>query len=101
MKLSTYLLPFFLTLSVILIGCKPASDDESEKTHVVPIERLFEGYYQFKMRLNPIEGTKAGMAEYDHVLANYISKEFQKHSITQYTNFLNAANIYDESADQR
>lgn len=85
-------------LLLLCVSCEQPSTDEvkDDKSHPVSIDRVFEAYYQFKMRINPIEGTKAGIEEYDHVLANYISKEFQKSSITQYTNFLNASKTYNE-----
>lgn len=86
-------------LAVVFLGCKQlASNEEAiDRSHPVPIERVFDAYYQFKMRINPIEGTKAGLDEYDHVLANYIAKDVQEKLIKDYTKFLSALETYDES----
>lgn len=86
-------------LAIVFLGCKQlASNEETiDRLHPVPIERVFDAYYQFRLRINPIEGTKAGMDEYDHVLANYLSKDVQNALIKDYTKFLSALETYDES----
>ncbi len=79
---------------LVVFSCQPTSNKEVTNSTLPPIDRLFEEYYHFKLRINPIEGTKAGMGEYDHVLANYISADVQKKQIEEYTVFLNALKAY-------
>jgi uncharacterized protein (DUF885 family) len=91
-----YKLVLLSLIALVFIGCKPSSTQEMMSS-TERIDSLFEEYYHFKLSLNPIEGTKAGMNEYDHVLANYISEEFKENSVAQYTKFLHVISSLDVS----
>ncbi len=52
------------------------------------LDSLFQEYYQFKKRINPLEATKAGDSIYNDQLANYISDDYQQDLIANYTHFL-------------
>jgi len=49
---------------------------------------IFEEYYQFKDRINPIEATKGGNLQYNEYIANYISDAYQTDLIAEYSVFL-------------
>ena len=69
---------FFLTLLALLImGCKTTLSDQ-EIAEVKSIDIIFEDYYKFKDRINPIEASKAGNYEYNNSISDYISDDYQK-----------------------
>jgi len=79
----------FIMFMMLVNGCK---DETSE---VISITEIFDDYYKFKDRINPIEATKAGNYEYNDFIADYISDEYQKDIIDNYTYFLNVLNEFD------
>ncbi|MEB8344894.1 DUF885 domain-containing protein [Flavobacteriaceae bacterium KMM 6898] len=93
MKLLSAILIVLLTL---LIGCKekkpiPQHDDSAS------LDSLFQEYYQFKLRINPIEASKGGENKYNDHIANYISDPYQKDLMANYVQFLEAAMKYDST----
>ena len=86
----------FLTLLVsILIGCKTSPFNENT-SEIKSINEIFEDYYKFKDRINPIEATKGGNYQYNSYIANYISDEYQKDLIENYLHFLNLLEQVDQ-----
>ncbi|MGA0272906.1 MAG: DUF885 domain-containing protein [Flavobacteriaceae bacterium] len=71
-------------------SCTQKSTDKNSETSAISI--IFEDYYKFKERINPIEATKAGNFEYNNTIANYISDAYQNELIAEYQNFLNRLN---------
>ena len=49
------------------------------------VDSLFSAYYDFKLRINPIEATKAGENQYNDRVANYVSDEYQEDLKENYT----------------
>jgi len=79
----------FIFFILLVVGCK-------EKTsEVISIDTIFEDYYKFKDRINPIEATKGGNYEYNDVIANYISDDYQEDLRKNYTHFLNLLSELD------
>lgn len=77
-------------------GCK----EETSKEHtseVASIATIFDDYYKFKDRINPIEATKGGNYAYNDVIANYISDDYQKDLKENYTQFLNLLTEFDST----
>ena len=86
----------FLTLIVsILVGCKTSPSNENT-SEIKSINEIFEDYYKFKDRINPIEATKGGNYQYNTYIANYISDEYQKDLIENYLHFLNLLEQVDQ-----
>ena len=71
-------------------SCTQKSTDKNSETSAISI--IFEDYYKFKERINPIEATKAGNFEYNNTIANYISDAYQNELKGEYQNFLNRLN---------
>lgn len=71
-------------------SCTQKSTDKNSETSAISI--IFEDYYKFKERINPIEATKAGNFEYNNTIANYISDAYQNELKAEYQNFLNRLN---------
>lgn len=71
-------------------SCTQKSTDKNSETSAISI--IFEDYYKFKERINPIEATKAGNFEYNNTIANYISDAYQNELIAEYQNFLKRLN---------
>ncbi len=80
----------------ILIAC--ADKKSTQKSNASSsVDSLFKEYYSFKMRINPIESTKAGESKYNDRVENYISDPYQNDLITNYNSFLRAIDRYDSS----
>lgn len=85
-----------ITLALLFFGCKEETSKENI-SEVTSINTIFDDYYKFKDRINPIEATKGGNYEYNDYIANYISDEYQKDLKENYTHFLNVLNEFDSS----
>tara|TARA_B110000259_G_C14002409_1_gene396711 strand:- start:70 stop:1884 length:1815 start_codon:yes stop_codon:yes gene_type:complete len=83
-----------IMLSLLGYGCKDQTSIENT-SEVISIASIFDNYYKFKDRINPIETTKGGNYEYNNFIANYISDSYQKDLKENYTHFLNVLNEYD------
>jgi uncharacterized protein (DUF885 family) len=81
-------------LILLLTACtgsqKPAAELKS-------VNVLFHEFYEFKKRTNPIEATKAGFAEYNDQVANYISSPYKQDLIQNYRSFLEEISRYDSA----
>ena len=80
------------SLLVILLlllgyGCKEETSTP-QIAEGIAMDTIFQQYYTFKNRINPIEATKGGNHEYDDQIANYISDDYQEDLKAQYTHFL-------------
>ena len=88
MKLFTFPVTLFLLLFISCNESKPT--DTQINSSSISIDSLFQAYYQFKLRINPIEATKAGENKYNDRVANYIATDYQEDLIANYTQFLEA-----------
>jgi uncharacterized protein (DUF885 family) len=84
----------FTFLILLVLGCKEEASNENT-SEIVSIDAVFDQYYKFKDRINPIEATKGGNYEYNDFIANYISDSYQKDLKENYTHFLNRLNELD------
>jgi len=89
----------FLVLSfawcLLLLGCK---DQPKASPFKEDVGVLFEDYQQFRLKINPIEATKAGYTAYNDTIANYVSDSYQKQVHTAYTQFLERVEKVDTLA---
>ncbi len=89
--------------SLLLMGAFSAllvsscTTNKHTSTDLKPVDSLFREYYDFKKRINPIEATKAGYAEYNGEVANYISTPYQQEMIANYGRFLSEIDQYDST----
>lgn len=81
-----------LALVVLLTGC---TSKPSKENYAVAVDSLFRAYYDFKLRINPIEATKAGENQYNDKVANYISDPYLQDVEENYTRFLKIIEKYD------
>lgn len=85
-----------LAFSVLYIsGCQTKETATDTTTELVSIDSLFDAYHQFKLKINPIEGTNAGLEGYDDKLVNYIDADVQADMIASYDAFLKAIAAVD------
>jgi uncharacterized protein (DUF885 family) len=84
---------------LLLLFCTACKNKEEKVVvvEVIPIDSLFHEYYQFKLRINPLEATKSGVPGYNDVLVDYISKPYQEDLEENYDYFLNMAKAYDDA----
>lgn len=87
---------FIIILVLLAFGCKE-NNSNKEELKAKTIDTVFDEYYKFKDRINPIEATKGGNYEYNDYIANYISDEYQKDLKEQYTYFLNVLNDINQA----
>ena len=86
-----------MILLLLLVGsCKQESSTHKTSTDNT-LSIIFEEYYKFKDRINPIEATKGGNFEYNDYIANYISDAYQKELIEEYSSFLNRLSELDKT----
>ena len=83
-----------ILLLLVLSSCNQESATSKTSTEN-NLSIIFEEYYKFKDRINPIEATKGGNFEYNDYIANYISDAYQKKLKEEYTSFLNRLNELD------
>jgi uncharacterized protein (DUF885 family) len=86
----------FIMLVLLAFGCKEETSKVVE-SEIASIDIIFDDYYKFKDRINPIEATKGGNYEYNDYIANYISVDYQKDLIENYTHFLKVLTEFDSS----
>lgn len=84
----------FIMFLLLAYGCNEETSKENT-SEIVSIETIFDNYYKFKDRINPIEATKGGNYQYNDFIANYISDDYQKDLQENYTHFLNLLNEVD------
>ena len=87
----------FIMFLLLAYGCNEETSKENT-SEIVSIETIFDNYYKFKDRINPIEATKGGNYQYNDFIANYISDDYQKDLQENYTHFLNLLNEVDTTA---
>ncbi len=90
-------IPFLLVLLMLVFyGCQQtAEQSKAGAKGPKPIDSLFEEFYQFKLRINPIEATKAGEYAYNNKVANFIAEDYLNNIIRQYKGFHSALMQYD------
>lgn len=87
-----------LTLSIaLLLFMSACSEKKKAESALKPIDTLFKEYYDFKKRINPLEATKAGYAEYNDQVANYISTPYREDLIANYRRYLDELGKYDST----
>ncbi len=93
MKNSLVVFSIFLFL---FSACQEKDTMESQAARG-SIDSLFQAYGTFKKRINPLEATKAGFAEYNDQVANYISTPYREDLIANYAWFLGELDKYDST----
>ncbi|CAN0576619.1 unnamed protein product, partial [Ectocarpus sp. 12 AP-2014] len=86
----------FTMLLLLIYGCQEQASKENI-TEVKSIAKIFDDYYKFKDRINPIEATKGGNYKYNDVIANYIADDYQMDLKENYTQFLNVLKEFDST----
>ncbi|HET9430224.1 MAG TPA: DUF885 domain-containing protein, partial [Chitinophagaceae bacterium] len=87
MKMRT-LLPALGAFIILASGC--ANRSSGKHVSAEKVDSLFEAYYEFKLRINPVEATKIGENKYNDFVANYLSDAYQQDLIETYKKFLAA-----------
>jgi uncharacterized protein (DUF885 family) len=77
-----------ITLLFLMLSLSACNQEQSRTSASQPLAAIFEEYYQFKDRINPIEATKGGNFQYNEYIANYISDAYQTNLIAEYSTFL-------------
>lgn len=85
-----------LAISILYTsGCQTKETSSKATTEFVSVDSLFNAYHQFKLRINPIEATNAGLEGYNDKLVNYIDAEVQADMVASYSAFLQAISDID------
>ena len=71
-----------------MLSLSACNQEQSRISASQTLATIFEEYYQFKDRINPIEATKGGNFQYNEYIANYISDAYQTDLIVEYSTFL-------------
>ncbi len=86
--------PILVVLGLVLMVTAPPSVADQRATYA-SVGDLFDAYYRFRLRINPTEATKLGEHGYNAKLANFISAEYQRDLIGEYTRFLEAIESFE------
>lgn len=86
-----------LRLTLIMLIIASCTGSRKPTAEVRPVDSLFIEFYEFKKRINPIEATKAGFADYNDQVANYISTPYKQDLIQNYRGFLEEIARYDST----
>jgi len=74
---------------LLFIACNPSIENSTNEAAInADVNQLFVDFYEFNLRINPIESTKLGETKYNDFVANYISDEHQEDLKSSYTAFL-------------
>jgi uncharacterized protein (DUF885 family) len=88
----------FVALTLVIACAGPTGEqDRPSPSPAGSVDDLFRDYYDFKLRVNPVEATKLGEAGYDDYVANYISAEYQADLRQAYEGFLDRIAAYDDA----
>lgn len=71
-----------------MLSLSACNQEQSRTSTSQTLAAIFEEYYQFKDRINPIEATKGGNFQYNEYIANYISDAYQTDLVVEYSTFL-------------
>ncbi len=86
---------FFLTFFICY--CTEEQSSESEK-NLIPIDSLFESFYQEYLKMDPIKATAIGDKRYNDTLINYISNSYKDSLISFYAKYEERIKKYDLKA---
>jgi uncharacterized protein (DUF885 family) len=95
MSSAGYRVALLLGTITLVIGCTGSTGGQA--TPSTTVQDLFADYYEFKLRVNPVEATKLGESGYDDYVANYISAEYQADLIREYDRFLAAIATFENT----
>ncbi|MEQ9424138.1 MAG: DUF885 family protein [Cyclobacteriaceae bacterium] len=87
--------PVYLIFLVWLGTACGSEKDGIGSSQSTNLDSLFQVYHEYKLRINPVEATKAGEKEYNDYIANYLSDEYIEDCISNYQRFLEAINKVD------
>lgn len=84
-------------IALLLVLFSNCTNAPTKEDHMAAVDSLFRVYYDFKLRINPIEATKAGENQYNDRVANYVSDAYQQDVKENYIRFLKIISRYDSS----
>ncbi len=86
-----------LVLAILVLANCSTPPKEEVSNAPIPIDTLFEAFHDFRLRINPVEATKAGYNEFNSEIANFISDDYKNELIQQYNEFLAAITKHEQS----
>jgi uncharacterized protein (DUF885 family) len=88
-------LSILVILGVVFTATASLPSFAKQRTTYASVGDLFDAYYQFRLRIAPTEATKLGEKGYNDKVANFISADYQKDLIAEYTRFLQAITTFE------
>jgi uncharacterized protein (DUF885 family) len=89
-----------LASASLVTSCETSSKnhnaDMSKDFHVA-VNRVFENYYDERMKLYPLEATQNGDTRYNNILQNNITQSFRTEEKNFYQRYLDSLNTYDRA----
>jgi uncharacterized protein (DUF885 family) len=79
----------------VALGCTGSTEPQTPPAPSFTVDELFADYYDFKLRVNPMEATKLGEVGYNDYIANYIAAEYRADLVEEYDRFLTAIAAFD------
>lgn len=89
-----------LASATVITSCETSSKnhnaDMSKDFHGA-VNRLFENYYDERMKLYPLEATQNGDTRYNNILQNNLTQSFRTEEKNFYQRYLDSLNTYDRA----
>lgn len=79
---------FLLGSFILMLFFSACKENAEDKVTSESLDVLFEDYQKFKLQINPIEATKAGYAQFNDTITDYVSEGYQNHLLDAYRTFL-------------
>ncbi|MEP2023627.1 MAG: DUF885 domain-containing protein [Reichenbachiella sp.] len=80
---------------LFLTACQPNESSTTDQVELVSVDSLFDAYHQFKLRINPLEATNAGLEGYNDELVNYLDADVEADMLANYDAFLKEIEAID------
>ncbi|MCA6075151.1 DUF885 domain-containing protein [Fulvivirga sedimenti] len=85
-----------ILLLVMLTACSQPSEQKENTSPEIPIEEIFEDFYEERIRFNPFEATAAGDNRYNDTIPIFISDSYQQRLLDFYTSYAEKTRAYPE-----
>ncbi|UII20441.1 DUF885 domain-containing protein [Fulvivirga ligni] len=88
----------FIGLVLMISACNSPKDNSSEVESKPDISKVYEDYYQDRLKFYPLEATSAGDNRYNDTLPNNISQEYLSQLKSFYENYQQKLAEFDKSS---
>ena len=87
----------YILLALVLIAFQGCKEKPKESVNEYPpISKVFDSYYEDRLKLKPIKATFEGDSRYNDTLPNFLSANYKKKLKEHYSNYESKLNDYND-----